>query len=146
MAGTGTGGIQVTLLGRLGMSIDHARSCYSKLASDVFSDKKLISLGGPVFKASKLEQVLRSIVKNQTGDPHEPMIQTDYNGCKVFVCAMSKHNMNAGIPCIMRTYFAPENQLPNYTICETLRATTAHPELFKSIEIGDPPTRESFVD
>ncbi|KAG9114449.1 hypothetical protein FRC07_007645, partial [Ceratobasidium sp. 392] len=148
MAGTGTGGIQVILLGRLRMSIEEARSCYSKLASDVFSDKKLISLGGPVFKASKLDQILRNIIEQQTGDPHERMIVSGINNqsCKVFVCAMSRHNMNAGIPCIMRTYVAPENQMPNYTICETLRATTAHPELFKSVELGEPPVQESFVD
>ncbi|KAG9119578.1 hypothetical protein FRC07_005340, partial [Ceratobasidium sp. 392] len=148
MAGTGTGGVQAVLLGRLRMSIEEAKNCYSKLASDVFSDKKLISLGGPVFKASKLEQILRSIIEQQTGDSHERMMVSDTSNqsCKVFVCAMSRHNMNAGIPCIMRTYVAPENQMPNYTICETLRATTAHPELFKSVELGEPPVQESFVD
>ncbi|KAG8738544.1 hypothetical protein FRC10_006748 [Ceratobasidium sp. 414] len=144
MAGTGTGGIQVVLLGRLGMSIDDARNCYSKLATEVFSDKKLISLGGPVFKASKLEQILKAIIEEKTGDAHERMI-TD-SDCKVFVCAMSRHNMNAGIPCIMRTYLAPKNQMPNYTICETLRATTAHPDLFKSVELGEPSAKESFID
>lgn len=36
--------------------------------------------------------------------------------------------------------------MPDCTIWEALRATTAHPELFKSIDIGESNVRESFVD
>jgi hypothetical protein len=61
------------------------------------------------------------------------------------VFAMSKDNMNAGIPTIFRSYQAPANQMNDCTIWETLRATTAHPDMFKSIEIGDRNLRESFV-
>ncbi|KAF8606254.1 FabD/lysophospholipase-like protein, partial [Ceratobasidium sp. AG-I] len=146
MAGTGTGGIEAVLLGRLGKSIDEAKVCYNKLASEVFSDKKILS-SGSAFKSSKLEKVLKSIIGESTGDPNERMLDSSLSEkCKVFVCAMSKHNMNAGIPCLMRTYVAPEHQMPNCTIWEALRATTAHPELFKSIDIGEPNVRESFVD
>jgi hypothetical protein len=35
--------------------------------------------------------------------------------------------------------------MPDCTIWEALRATTAHPDLFKSIDIGEPSMRESFV-
>ncbi|KAG9087057.1 hypothetical protein FS749_003202 [Ceratobasidium sp. UAMH 11750] len=62
------------------------------------------------------------------------------------VFAMSKHNMNAGIPTIFRSYSARANQGPNSTIWEALRAATAHPEMFKSIGIEDQGIRGSFVD
>lgn len=62
------------------------------------------------------------------------------------IFAMSKHNLNAGIPCIFRSYPASSNQMPPCALWETLRATTAHPDLFKSIDIGEPHLRESFVD
>jgi predicted acylesterase/phospholipase RssA len=62
------------------------------------------------------------------------------------VFAMSRYNMNAGIPCIFRSYQGTANQMPDCAIWEVLCATMAHPELFKSIDIGEPPMRESFVD
>lgn len=62
------------------------------------------------------------------------------------VLAVSEHNMNAKIPSIFRSYQAPKNQMADCAIWEALRATSAHPDLFKSIEIGQPNMRESFVD
>jgi predicted acylesterase/phospholipase RssA len=62
------------------------------------------------------------------------------------VFAMSRHKLNAGVPCIFRSYQGVANQMPNCTIWEALCASMAHPELFKSIEIGDAPMQESFVD
>lgn len=59
---------------------------------------------------------------------------------------MSKHNMNAGLPTAFRSYQAPNNQMPDCSIWEALCATTAHPDLFKSIDIGDGAVKESFID
>jgi predicted acylesterase/phospholipase RssA len=59
---------------------------------------------------------------------------------------MSKHNMNAGLPVAFRSYQAPANQMPDCAIWQALCATTAHPDLFKSIDIGDGSISESFVD
>lgn len=53
------------------------------------------------------------------------------------IYAMSAHNMNAGLPCAFRTYPANANAMPDCAIWKALRASTAHPELFKSIEIGE---------
>ncbi|KAG9073867.1 hypothetical protein FS749_014606, partial [Ceratobasidium sp. UAMH 11750] len=53
------------------------------------------------------------------------------------VFAMSEHNMNASTPRIFRSYQVSNNQTPNCPIWQALRATTAHPELFKSIDIRD---------
>jgi hypothetical protein len=59
---------------------------------------------------------------------------------------MSKHNMNAGIPVVFRSYRGPANQGPDCMIWQALCATMAHPDLFKSFPIGDPPLQELFVD
>ncbi|KAG8724400.1 hypothetical protein FRC09_019018 [Ceratobasidium sp. 395] len=62
------------------------------------------------------------------------------------VFAMSEHNMNASTPRIFRSYQGPNNQMPNCPIWQVLRATMAHPELFKSFEVGKGPTlSESLV-
>lgn len=50
---------------------------------------------------------------------------------------MSAHNLNAGLPCAFRTYPANANAMPDCPIWKALRASTAHPELFKSIEIEE---------
>lgn len=62
------------------------------------------------------------------------------------VFAMSKRNMNASIPTIFRSYRAPANQSSDCSIWEALCASMAHPDLFKSVEIGESPMRQSFVD
>jgi predicted acylesterase/phospholipase RssA len=62
------------------------------------------------------------------------------------VFAMSRHNMNASIPCIFRSYQGAANQMPDCAIWEVLCASMAHPDLFKSVEIGEDAVRESFVD
>jgi hypothetical protein len=62
------------------------------------------------------------------------------------VFAMSRFNMNAGIPCIFRSYHGIANQMPDCAIWQALCASMAHPDLFKSVEIGEPPMQDSFVD
>ncbi|KAF8600235.1 FabD/lysophospholipase-like protein [Ceratobasidium sp. AG-I] len=147
MGGTGTGGIAVIMLGRLGMSTGRAIEIHGRF-SEVFSDKKFVTRGTSVFKASKLEAVLKTMVKEATGNPEEQMMdqRTDGKQCKTMVLARSKHNMNAGAPCIFRSYDAVSNPGPNCAIWQALRATTAHPDLFKDIEIGESNIHESFVD
>jgi hypothetical protein len=61
------------------------------------------------------------------------------------VFAMSKHIMNASRPTIFRSYEVGANSGPNCTIWEALYATMAHPDLFKSIEIGEHSVRQSFI-
>ncbi|KAG9121470.1 hypothetical protein FRC07_002564 [Ceratobasidium sp. 392] len=58
---------------------------------------------------------------------------------------MSKHDMNAGIPTIFRSYKVAANRIPDCTIWEAICASMAHPAHFKSIDIGEAPMRQSFV-
>ncbi|KAG8746892.1 hypothetical protein FRC12_014188 [Ceratobasidium sp. 428] len=143
MAGTGTGGLIACMLVLLGLDIDQAITAYSKLVESVFSEKKSISMSGSgTFKAGKLEEELKNMVREATGDEDALMMRTQHNedDCKVMVFAMSEHNMNASTPCIFRSYQGPGNQMPNCPIWQVLRATMAHPELFKSFQVGEAST------
>ncbi|KAG8710776.1 hypothetical protein FRC09_020940, partial [Ceratobasidium sp. 395] len=140
IAGTGTGALIACMLVLLGLDVDQAILVYSKLVESVFSKKKAVSMSGSgTFKADKLEEELKKLVRDATGDEdtHMMRIQHDEDECKVMVFAMSQHNMNALTPRIFRSYQGPNNQMPNCPIWQVLRATMAHPELFKSFQVGE---------
>lgn len=61
------------------------------------------------------------------------------------VYAMSAHNLNASLACAFRTYHANANEMPDCPIWKALRASTAHPELFKSIEIRELGASQHYV-
>ena len=143
------------MLGRLGMSVEKAVTCYGTLSPSVFSNVKQTG-GDGRFKASKLEKLVMDIVREQTGKEHERMIGTPPcgKGCKTyaiyptcvvkltglsFVPAMSALNMNARIPRLFRTYQAPKHQAANCAIWEAVRATSAAPTFFKRIVIDGEP-------
>ncbi|KAK0477670.1 putative calcium-independent phospholipase A2-gamma, partial [Armillaria novae-zelandiae] len=73
IGGSGTGGLNAIMLGRLKMSTEDALHNYKKLASAVFSpgNRKLFYKDGK-FKANTLEVEIKEIVKNShvgyTGD------------------------------------------------------------------------------
>ena len=70
------------MLGRLGMSVDKAIRFYGNLTGDVFSLKQTGRDGK--FQASRLEKVLKDIVKAETGQEDERMLGTalEGKGCK----------------------------------------------------------------
>ncbi|KAG8716716.1 hypothetical protein FRC09_015318 [Ceratobasidium sp. 395] len=146
VAGAGTGAITMTLAGRLGMTTEQVVATFARLSNEVFSDEKLV--GTPVFKASKLEKTLKDIVRERTGNEEEPMLKQDTSSkkCGVLVFTMSKHNMNSGTPTIIRSYPTSVNPGPDCTIWQALRAATAHPEMFKPMEIAEQGIMGSFVD
>ncbi|KAG8766152.1 hypothetical protein FRC12_007058 [Ceratobasidium sp. 428] len=146
VAGAGTGAITMTLVGRLGMTTGQAVATFARLSSEVFSDGKVIET--PTFEASKLEKTLKDIVRERTRDENESMLSQDTNPkkCKVMVFTMSKHNMNAGTPTIIRSYPTSVNPGPECTIWQALRAATAHPDMFEAMEIVDRGIPGSFVD
>ncbi|KAG9077743.1 hypothetical protein FRC06_008734 [Ceratobasidium sp. 370] len=144
-AGAGTGAILMTLVGRLGMTTEEAMATFARLSKEVFPDEKL--LGTPAFKASKLERTLKDIVREKTGNEDEPMLdqRVSPRKCNTMVFAMSKHNMNSGIPTIFRSYHTFINPGPSCKIWEALRAATAHPEMLKSVEIVEHGISQPFV-
>ncbi|QRV95444.1 kinesin light chain [Ceratobasidium sp. AG-Ba] len=130
------------------MDIDAAISAYSQLIEHVFSDKKMMTTSGSgTYKASKLEEELKNIVRDATGDENTRMMESvrDTNKCQVMVFAMSEHNLTASAPRIFRSYTGPNNEMPNCPIWQAIRASMAHPALFKSIVINDGVVAETLV-
>ncbi|QRW06373.1 kinesin light chain [Ceratobasidium sp. AG-Ba] len=127
------------------MSVQQAIEHYVKLA-DVFVERKLI--GATTFKTTKLQDTLKSIVRDVTGDENTRMMDSTQDGekCRTMVFAMSAHNLNAALPCIFRSYQGVSNQVLDCPIWQVLSATMAHPEMFKPTEIGPDHLRLSFVD
>ncbi|QRV95352.1 nephrocystin-3 protein [Ceratobasidium sp. AG-Ba] len=75
MAGTGTGALIACMIGLLGMNIDQAMIAYSHLIESVFSDKKMISTSGSgTYKANRLEDELKAMVRRATGDENARMM------------------------------------------------------------------------
>ncbi|CUA76200.1 Protein Ycf2 (chloroplast) [Acorus calamus] [Rhizoctonia solani] len=145
IAGSGTGGLSACMLGRLRMPLDSAIEEYAKLIQEVFADKKMIRTSGPsAYKGTKLREALERII-DKFGKGGEMMEEGNAEGCKTIVFAMSKHNMNAGLPTMFRSYPVGANRGPNCTILDTLHTTMAHHNLFKDIEIGEGALRQSFI-
>ncbi|QRW10048.1 kinesin light chain [Ceratobasidium sp. AG-Ba] len=145
VAGAGTGAVIACMVGRLGIPVAQAIDYYVNLA-DVFSEQKW--MGSTRYKTTKLQNAFKKIVKDITGDENTRLMDTSASGdaCKTMVFAMSADNMNAGIPCIFRSYQGTANQMPDCPIWQVLSATMAHPEMFKPIDIGPDNLRQSFVD
>ncbi|CAE6439650.1 unnamed protein product [Rhizoctonia solani] len=144
IAGTGTGGISACMLGRLRMSVEMAIEEYAKLVKEVFKEKKLG--GRTMYKQTKLEEALKALIRKATGDEGEKMNQgQDNSGCKTMVFAMARHNLNAGLPVMFRSYTATTNPGPDCAIWEAVCATMAHPDLFKGVDIVESGVVQSFI-
>jgi hypothetical protein len=65
------------------MDVDAAIDAYNNLAQQVFSDPKQWP-GDGRFKATKLEEVIKSVVRDVTGNPEEPLLEVS----NVSVCRM----------------------------------------------------------
>ena len=70
--------IIASMLGRLRMDVETAINHYDDLAKQVFSDMK--RFGDGKFKATKLKEVIRSVVETVTGDPESPLLEGDQAG------------------------------------------------------------------
>jgi len=64
------------MLGRRRMGVDTAIDSYNSLAQQVFSDQKRWPADGR-FKATTLEEAIKSLVQDVTGDPKEPLLEVD---------------------------------------------------------------------
>ncbi|CAE6413699.1 unnamed protein product [Rhizoctonia solani] len=144
IAGTGTGGISACMLGRLRMPVEKAILEYAKLFQEVFKDKKMS--GPSMYKGTKLQSALKTMMREAAVDEEETMNKhREDNGCKTAIFAMARHNLNAGLPVLFRSYTVTTNPGPDCTICEACYATMAHPDLFKSIDIIESSVPQSYV-
>jgi len=58
------------------VGIDTAIDAYNSLAQQVFSDQKRWP-GDGRFKATTLEEAIKSLVQDVTGDPKEPLLEVN---------------------------------------------------------------------
>jgi len=73
------------MLGRLRMDVDKAIEHYDDLTEKVFSDKKLWGDGN--FKATKLKEIIKSAVKDVTGDSESSLMESEEAGfTRTLVC------------------------------------------------------------
>lgn len=77
------------MLGRLEMSVEGAINAYLTMASRAFSETK--TFGDGKFKATNLENAIREIVKERTGDSEAMMITPDPNAPKWYVIILRNH-------------------------------------------------------
>ncbi|CAE6536450.1 unnamed protein product [Rhizoctonia solani] len=148
IAGTGTGGVNACMLGKLGMSIEEAVRSYTELTETVFSNKRKGAMSSrAAYKSTALKESLQEIIRATTGDGETKMIAgaSQSNDCNTLIFATLKDHMNASIPIIFRSYEAKANRAPNCAIWEALYATMAHPDFFKSIDIAENSLKYTFV-
>jgi hypothetical protein len=146
------------------MSVEEAIDCYDNLAGKVFSQVKLLG-GDGKYKATLLEEVIKEIVKERTGDS-EAQVEDDgalggicktcvhtrqLTACIIlsltrFVCAMNAYNLNACRPILFRTYPSPKEPSIPCTIWQAARATSAAPTFFERVFIGPIARPEPFID
>ncbi|KAG9125347.1 hypothetical protein FRC07_007990 [Ceratobasidium sp. 392] len=130
------------MLGRLRMSVDEAMDWFQELVSLVFSKRK--RWGDGTFKARNLELVVGRMVLKHTGRADAPMVDRTAKGCKTVVCAKAARAMR-GVT-LFRSYLSSENQAPDCTVVQAVRATTARPGLFKPAKIDHHSVPLLFVD
>ncbi|KAJ7803101.1 FabD/lysophospholipase-like protein, partial [Mycena olivaceomarginata] len=148
--GTSTGGLIALMLGHLQMSVEDAIKVYGELSKDVFSDFKPPGSNGR-FKASKLEKVMKQIVRAKSASQNleeRKLLQETAVVCGLinrwFVCAMNATNMS--LPVLLRTYNTPDHPAMDCTIWQAGRATSAALTFFKQVKIGCPGMEETFLD
>jgi hypothetical protein len=61
------------MLGRLQLDVDTAIQHYDNLAKEVFSNKK--PWGDGKYRAEKLEEAIKFVVKSVTGDSESPLLE-----------------------------------------------------------------------
>ncbi|KAG9089644.1 hypothetical protein FS749_001177 [Ceratobasidium sp. UAMH 11750] len=146
VAGTGTGAFIVCMVGRLRVPVEQAIPYYQRL-SEVFPKKRPIAGDLGRFRMRKLQEIIKGIVREVTGDENTKMVDTrpDASECRTMVFAMSQHNLNATRPCVFRSYEVVANRMADCAIWEAACASMAHPEAFKSIDIQDGPLCQTFV-
>ncbi|EIW81553.1 FabD lysophospholipase-like protein [Coniophora puteana RWD-64-598 SS2] len=130
IGGTDIGGLAVLMFGRLRMPIDDAIAAFSHFVDAVWARGRK-HRGEDKFKASKLEKVIKDIVKAASGDVDALMVggpaDRDGDVGHDFVCAMLAGNQNTSIFTLFRTYVARTNPSPDCAVWEAVYATMALP-------------------
>ncbi|KAH8833245.1 hypothetical protein DL96DRAFT_1677432 [Flagelloscypha sp. PMI_526] len=138
ICGSGFGGLLAIMCGILHMTGDQLVEELVSLFKAVFSEHL-----NPDSRTARYEEALKSMVERYSEKGSTGCMISDNNGiCKTFVCATSSHNV--AHPRLFRNYRTRTNTSPDCPIYQAARATTALPEVFIPIFIGQELLGETF--
>ncbi|KAH8834502.1 hypothetical protein DL96DRAFT_1810756 [Flagelloscypha sp. PMI_526] len=138
ICGSGLGGLLAIMCGVFHMTGDQLVEEFVGLCKVVFSRDLDAAQRTILF-----EQEIRSLIAVYCPGGEDRKMISKNETCKTFVCAASSHN--AGHPRLFRNYSSRSNPSPDCTVCETIRATTALPNLFDPVVIRNKHLSETFV-
>ncbi|RAQ46934.1 hypothetical protein AFGD_011308 [Aspergillus flavus] len=130
IAGTSTGGLCATMLGRLEMTVDECIEAYNR------------------FSADNIEAVIKELIKERLGDSEAPLLN-EHSQCKAFVLVVRQDAANSKGPVHLRSYVNTQQKslLPNVKAWEAARATSAAPTYFLPMEVStDKGVKQKLID
>ncbi|KAH8833241.1 hypothetical protein DL96DRAFT_1705245 [Flagelloscypha sp. PMI_526] len=138
ICGSGFGGLLAIMCGILHMTGDQLVDELVSLFNTVFSEHLDVDS-----RTVRYEEALKSMVERYSEKGSSGSMISDNDGrCKTFVCAASSHNV--AHPRLFRNYRTRANTSPDCPIYQAARATTALPEVFNPIFIGQELLGETF--
>ncbi|KAH8804032.1 hypothetical protein DL96DRAFT_1823058 [Flagelloscypha sp. PMI_526] len=138
ICGSGFGGLLAIMCGILHMTGDQLVEELVTLCKTVFSGNLDVSSRTALYEETLKSMVERFCEKGRNGR----MIADNDGLCKTFVCAASSHNV--AHPRLFRNYQTRANTSPDCPIWQAGRATTALPDVFSPIMIGQELVGEMF--
>jgi hypothetical protein len=154
IAGTSTGGLIATMLGRLRMSVSATIYEYLDITSKVYrlqSPTTVRVLRNFVIPHKKTEKVLKFKIEHlDTGrndtNAHENF-KSDETRCKTIVCALQRsHGQSSMVPYLFRSWDYVDDlddtaqphlmSATTYPISEIMRATSCSPYYFRLMKLG----------
>ncbi|KAH8804021.1 hypothetical protein DL96DRAFT_1686779 [Flagelloscypha sp. PMI_526] len=138
ICGSGFGGLLAIMCGILHMTGDQLVDELVSLFKTMFSEHLDVDS-----RTAQYEAALKSMVERYSEEGSSGcMISDNDSTCKTFVCSASSHNV--AHPRLFRNYRTRANTSPNCPIYQAARATTALPEVFNPIFIGQELLGETF--
>ncbi|KAI3546788.1 hypothetical protein CSPX01_04030 [Colletotrichum filicis] len=148
IGGTSTGGIIAIMLGCLRMTVDECEEAYIRLAKTIFKPKRwkynAFSRGVDFFSASerydssKLESVVKEIIKARTGSDKTPLSNFTEDGFgKVFVTTVQTDDNELLLLRSYETRQELDKHSKQFQLWEALRATSAATTYFKEYRRGN---------
>ncbi|KAI3556897.1 ankyrin repeat protein [Colletotrichum abscissum] len=148
IGGTSTGGIIAIMLGCLRMTVDECEEAYIRLAKTIFKPKRwkynAFSRGVDFFSASerydssKLESVVKEIIKARTGSDKTPLSNFTEDGFgKVFVTTVQTDDNELLLLRSYETRQEIDKHSKQFQLWEALRATSAATTYFKEYRRGN---------
>ncbi|KAH8833277.1 hypothetical protein DL96DRAFT_718752 [Flagelloscypha sp. PMI_526] len=138
ICGSGFGGLLAIMCGILHMTGDQLVEELVSLCKILFSGNLDVS-----HRTALYEETLKSMVERVSTEGRNARMIADNDGvCKTFVCAASSHNV--AHPRLFRNYQTRANTSPDCPIWQAGRATTALPDVFSPIIIGQELVGEMF--